>query len=166
MALKWYVQGLGFGLAICFVVVSGVNIWLLRRGRQGRPAIRTERMWTVSVWGIPLAIAVSALAYLCFEVQPTSVFWLTLVALFSVGYLVESKRQLSRCLRGGLAATSLLLVATHILLFGSASFNSAAVLVNGLWLGLATAMIISLAIGAKLSARQKHDFAAAPLSAS
>lgn len=49
------------GLGLSYLAVGGVFIWLARRRDKGRPAPGWERLWTATVCGQPLALAVAAL---------------------------------------------------------------------------------------------------------
>ena len=48
------------GLSMCAVTASGFRIWLARRRDKGRPAPVMERLWTATIWGQPLALALAA----------------------------------------------------------------------------------------------------------
>lgn len=132
------------GLSLCVVVASGVNVWLLRRSQQGRPATRAERIWIATVWGVPAAVAAAALGELSVGLSPTAVFWGLLIALLLHAALCKDKRALSLRLRAGVAGVCTLVLLTHIVKFGGAAFGSAALLVNTLWFALSAAMIVSL----------------------
>lgn len=132
------------GIVLCVVIASGVNIWLLRRMQNGRPAPLAERLWIATLWGVPLAIAASAWGELALEWNPTAIFWGLLCALLIGGVVVKDRRALSRCLRAAVAGAGLVILLTYAGKFGWASFGSAALLVNTLWFALAAAMLVSL----------------------
>jgi len=52
------------GLGLTYLAASGVNIWLARRRDKGRPAPAWERLWSATVWGQPVTMAMAAIASL------------------------------------------------------------------------------------------------------
>lgn len=66
----WFGGGLikivyfALGLGLTYLAASGVNIWLARRRDKGRPAPAWERLWSATVWGQPVAIALAAITSL------------------------------------------------------------------------------------------------------
>jgi uncharacterized iron-regulated membrane protein len=77
-----------FGIALCVITSTGITLWLRKRSRKGLPTERMAAVWTVTVWGIPLALL--AMAWLRFVGGPSvplvSAFWalMLLGLLFSV----------------------------------------------------------------------------------
>lgn len=51
-----------FGLALCTIIASGLNIYFVRRQAQGRAAPRLEAAWAGIVWGTPATLALTLLA--------------------------------------------------------------------------------------------------------
>jgi len=49
------------GLGLTYLSVGGVRIWLARRRDKRNPAPQLERLWAITVWGQPVALATSAL---------------------------------------------------------------------------------------------------------
>lgn len=74
--ISWVV----LGLALTVVSVTGVNIWLARRGRMDW----IDHVWAGFVWGVPLALGGSALMTLAIRVPPLAAFLVLLVC--TVGY--------------------------------------------------------------------------------
>ena len=74
-----------FGISLCVVTSTGITLWLRKRSRKGLPTERLAAAWTVTVWGIPLALL--AMAWLRFAAGPdvplVSAFW----ALMLIGLL-------------------------------------------------------------------------------
>lgn len=105
-----------FGLALTIVSGTGVSIWLMKRRRRGVGVPGAERLWTMTVWGSPLLLALS------FCLEPfgasqsamTAVFWCGLAAaLLAAGLFRMDAATLSRGLRIGLAGLLLAIAGGH-----------------------------------------------------
>ncbi len=57
------------GLSMCVMTASGFRIWLIRRRDRGRPAPVMERLWTATIWGQPLALALAAILSLVMDAK-------------------------------------------------------------------------------------------------
>lgn len=44
-----------FGLALCAVISTGTTLWLMKRRARGLASPRLEALWSVTIWGSPLA---------------------------------------------------------------------------------------------------------------
>lgn len=51
---------IAFGLALAVMTSTGTTLWLRKRERKGLPTRRLAAMWIVVVWGIPLALVLTA----------------------------------------------------------------------------------------------------------
>jgi uncharacterized iron-regulated membrane protein len=143
------------GVALCIVIATGVNIWLLRRAQSGRPAPIAQRLWTTTVWGTPLALGVSALADVIADINGAIVFWLALALVLAAGSRISDVARWSYRLRCALAVVSAGVVVAHAIRFGADAFNEAALPVNLLWLALAcAAAAMALAGSAKVVASE------------
>lgn len=71
---------IGFGLALAVITATGTTLWLRKRQRKGFETRRLQAMWVVVVWGIPLALVLTA--WLRFvggaDVPLVSSFWIGL----------------------------------------------------------------------------------------
>ena len=90
-----------FGLMSTVVVASGVNIWLIKRRKNGRAVPMMERAWQATVWGTPLMLAVIWLLESSLNVSLNTlvaVFWSgLLVLLLGSGWRIEwDKRRVYR----------------------------------------------------------------------
>jgi uncharacterized iron-regulated membrane protein len=47
------------GLALCYLVATGMRIWLIRMRQQGTRVAARWRLWTIFLWGQPLALALA-----------------------------------------------------------------------------------------------------------
>lgn len=108
------------GLALCAVTASGVNIWLARRRDRARPAPIWEKLWTVTIWGQPAILALTALLAL---VGPETIgvilpaLWLgaTMVLYLAAALFTRIDRTLmERTLRYTTAVLLLALAAVHL----------------------------------------------------
>ena len=117
-----------FGLAATVLVVTGVNIWLAKRRYQ----TWLNRYWHASVWGLPLAMTVSAGVALWQPHQVIALFWfLWLFITFALSQISLTKISAQQIL----GASLLVLVACYYLRFGSLITDNTAHAIN---LGLAT----------------------------
>jgi hypothetical protein len=105
------------GLALCVVSASGISTWAARRRDQGRPAPRAERLWRGTVWGVPAALAASAVVALTGTLSPLPVFWVALLAMQTAA-LTRRSAQDAACLGRRAFAIALAAVAViHLLKF-------------------------------------------------
>jgi len=72
-----------FGLALCFIVATGLRIYFVRRREKGNPAPRLESAWEGVVWGMPAILA----ATLCLSVI-TNITDKGLVPIFWIGLIL------------------------------------------------------------------------------
>ncbi|MEW5248797.1 PepSY-associated TM helix domain-containing protein [Microbulbifer sp. 2201CG32-9] len=131
------------GVGMCVLVVSGINIWFLRKRQRGEAVPRLERVWVAQVWGIPFAIALSAVTYLAFAIAATPVFWIVVLVLSVVAAFVGTVAGWSMFLRGATIAACLLAVVVHGVMFGTDSFVRGALVANGVWLLTAAGIGVS-----------------------
>ncbi|HEX7048503.1 MAG TPA: PepSY-associated TM helix domain-containing protein [Gammaproteobacteria bacterium] len=79
------------GILACVMVVSGVNIWLLKRRQRGRAVPALERAWAATAWGTPAAmvlvllIAVAGVAQIGWLV---GIFWAALLLGIAVAIIL------------------------------------------------------------------------------
>lgn len=51
---------ISFGLALAAITATGITLWLRKRQRKGFETARLAAMWIVVIWGIPLALVLTA----------------------------------------------------------------------------------------------------------
>lgn len=51
---------IGFGLALAAITATGTTLWLRKRARKGYDTQRLEAAWAMVVWGVPLALVLTA----------------------------------------------------------------------------------------------------------
>ncbi|RLQ23358.1 PepSY domain-containing protein [Seongchinamella sediminis] len=131
--VTWLLLGLG----LTVVAVSGINIWLARRGRDDA----LDRAWAGVVWGAPLALALSATAAIVFALAPLPVFAGVLAAAIGGGLSRRQTRHYRGALQWLLAASLLLLAGAHTLAYSPAAQRFDITAINlalaaaGLWSG-------------------------------
>lgn len=101
------------GLAMAVVSVSGVNVWLARRKRE----TVLNDVWAGVVWGIPLALAVSAISQILLGIPSLPVLWGSVAASCLYACLRRDPERSRRELRLALGAACLALAAGHGLRF-------------------------------------------------
>lgn len=150
---------IGFGLALAVMTSTGTTLWLTKRRRKGLETRRLGAMWIVVVWGIPLALVLTAwLRFLAGPDAPlVAGFWLglgfaVLAAALRPVWFTEGG------MRNTLAGATALTAVAHVAAFGP---GDAGVLAINIALALAAALVWKRQKPpAVVSARSRH---AAPL---
>ncbi|MFC6632128.1 PepSY-associated TM helix domain-containing protein [Microbulbifer taiwanensis] len=101
------------GLALTVVSVTGVNVWLARRG--GRDWVND--FWCAGVWGTPAAIAMAALGAVVGNFSLIGFFLAGLVACLGLSLWLRDETRSAMLLKWGSAILLLLLVAVHGLIY-------------------------------------------------
>lgn len=114
------------GLALAWVCVSGVDIWLARRDHRSV----VNGLWDGLVWGFPTALAVSAAAALG-EVPATGALLAALGLMPVLAASIADAARRRRALGWALAAALAAVLATHLWRFGLLPGNGAVAGVNG-----------------------------------
>ncbi|WP_419816214.1 PepSY-associated TM helix domain-containing protein [Glacieibacterium sp.] len=65
----------GLGFATCYVVFTGMQLWLRRREANAPKLERLDRLVTVIGFGLPFALSASALGYLLASPSDGAVYW-------------------------------------------------------------------------------------------
>lgn len=103
----------GLGFAMCYVTLTGLRLWLVRRREGARSLEWLDRTVTVVGFGLPLALLVSAVAFLFAMPLGSAVYWTptaflaACAAIILAGFLTPSRAVLDRALQ--LAIAGLLL---------------------------------------------------------
>lgn len=96
------------GLSLTYISVSGINIWLNKRGRTDI----INYLWSGFIYGTPVALAVALITTLVSSLSAYSSFWLSLIACLLFAQFIKNVPKI----RFSLAiATAVLLLATLIL---------------------------------------------------
>lgn len=123
-----------FGLALCTITASGLNVYFARRREQGRAAPRLEAGWAGVVWGAPAALALTLLASVTGLLEGTwlvTAFWLTLLIVIVASVTSGNKQRYNKAMRLVTALLLVLAVLSHGILNWE-SLGSQAVLVVSL----------------------------------
>lgn len=126
------------GLALTAVSVSGINIWLKKRGK--RDAI--NNLWLGLVWGSPVALALAGIAQIGLQLSAIPVFWLSVVAAMAYAQLRDAPVRVRSQLIGLSVLTLLALVLVHLLRFWPSALEPIALLVNGSLVGIAVLLAV------------------------
>lgn len=135
--LKLIYMVLGSGLTV--IVATGGNVWLARRRDQGRPAPRLERIWTATLWGQPLILALLVIAAVIVPNLPlAAAYWgLTCVGWCLGATLFEADR-LKSLLKKLLGAALLVVGISHLGMWGMRDAASLSIDLVLLLIGVAT----------------------------
>lgn len=115
------------GLALTVICVSGVNLWL--RKRQHEDAL--SDYWAAVVWGTPLAMTVAALVSVLSGFSATVTFWVALMLTIVYSALREQPKRVTQQLITATVLGLVVLVVSHIALFGVSLSQPAALWING-----------------------------------
>ena len=123
MAIKWLYFVLG--LALTYVCITGINIWLIKR----RYKDWLNRAWPAAVWGLPLAIVVGACAQMINLVAVIPAFWLCWLTTVVGAGVSKDEGAISGVLMiaNGVVSLALLLIygLTHqFIWFGAGAINT------------------------------------------
>lgn len=129
------------GLGLCFMCVTGLNIWFRRQQQAGSPRAKTERLWLAALWGFPCAVVLTAITSFWWSHASVALFWSASLLLAAISLAANSRRQVSLGLRLLLVTLIISVLMVHIAHFGGAAFSGASLLVNSLWLIAALALI-------------------------
>ncbi|MEX1220548.1 MAG: PepSY-associated TM helix domain-containing protein [Idiomarina sp.] len=125
------------GLALTVICVSGINLWLQKRGK--RDAL--TNLWLGIVWGSPAALAVAGIAQIGLQVSAIPVFWLGVLAAMVYAQWRSAYAQVRSQLIGLTVVALVSLVLVHLLRFGASALEPISILVNSCLLGIALLLI-------------------------
>jgi uncharacterized iron-regulated membrane protein len=124
------------GLSLTIISATGINIWLARR----RTRDYVNDLWMGTVWGAPLALALTAVTAVVFHLPSTALFWFTLAA--SVGWALRTQEP-ARARKDLCAASAMLLLvllAGYFVTYDAQEITPVAWWVNGGVLSVAAVM--------------------------
>ena len=78
------------GLALTYISVSGINMWLHKRGRVDS----INYLWSGFVYGTPLALSISLLLTLLSDMSAHKGFWLILIVSLLVAWLLKNIKRI------------------------------------------------------------------------
>ena len=93
------------GAAVTVVSATGMSIWLIKRRARGAPSPRLEGLWSATLWGAPLLIALAFVLRTVVgkDAPMIALFWIGLALLVGIGIALARARPLAIALRGALA---------------------------------------------------------------
>lgn len=91
------------GLALTVCCVTGVNMWFRSAHAKGRPVGTADRLWRAVVWGVPIALGVTALFSSLDEARLPGLFYGTILVL-TLSALLPLEMDFYDCLLRGLLA--------------------------------------------------------------
>jgi len=120
------------GMCLCVCIAAGCDIWLLRQRQRGTPHPRLEKAWTGVVWGIPLALTLSAIGWLALEWPPLYSFWIGSALMVGASTRFPDRTRLATTVKSVLLVAMVALVLMHLALFGAGATRGAAGMINSL----------------------------------
>lgn len=105
----------GLGFAMCYVTLTGLRLWLVRRRERQRSLDWLERAVTVVGFGLPFALGAAAVGFLVTMPLGSAVFWTPAVFLIASaiaiigGFTARSNAQLDYALQTATGVTLLAL---------------------------------------------------------
>lgn len=124
------------GLSLTVVCATGVNIWLAKR----RTCDYLNDLWMGTIWGAPMALALTAVTTVVCGIPSTALFWLALVAALGWALYVGQPACAKRDLCAVTALLIMLLLAGYVVRFDITRLPLVAWSVNGGLLAIAVAM--------------------------
>ena len=115
------------GLSLTVVCVTGINIWLNKRGLVNW----INYAWSAFVWGVPLALTASAISAILIEQSELFAFISTLVVAVSWSLHRKHVNQINRTLIRLLLLALILLLSTYATVHSQYILTSAAMIING-----------------------------------
>jgi uncharacterized iron-regulated membrane protein len=103
------------GFAMCYVTLTGLRLWLVRRRSDTRLLEWLDRSVSIVGFGLPLGLAAAAAAFLVTMPMGSAAYWTGATFLFASlaaivgGFLAPSRQLLDRALLGGTGVIMLLL---------------------------------------------------------
>lgn len=125
------------GLSLTVASVSGINIWLSKSDGDDR----LKRLWAGFVWGVPLALALSALTVLYPVSSPLSIFLACLALSLVVALRISSAQQVAAILKAFCAAVLAILGLAHLITYPPGEFGAYLWWVNSALLGVAGSLL-------------------------
>jgi len=132
-----------FGMALCFIIASGLGIYFRKRRDKGRPAPRLEGAWEGLIWGTPFMLALTLFASSVMGTSASalvSLFWLGLVPVCVIGAIIADQDRMVRL--GRFSSGSAILIAA----IGHAVANSNGAATSIWWSGTISLSIVGFAL--------------------
>ncbi len=114
----------GLGFAMCYVTLTGLRLWVVRRANEARSLAWLDRMVTIVGLGLPFALLCTAVAFLCSTSSGNALFWtpvgfLMASALVIIGgAFISDRGNLSLLLERGMGILMVILPLLRLLMGG------------------------------------------------
>lgn len=131
------------GALLCFIVATGLNIYLLKSAEKGQPKQKLAAAWSACVWGAPALLALTLLLSLVGlgEYLMSWVFWTGLTAL-SVGLpFVADAGRIGFLLRRATGAALILASILHQIMFFNVASDTTFAVLNACLIVLGAALV-------------------------
>ncbi|WDE10246.1 PepSY-associated TM helix domain-containing protein [Thalassomonas haliotis] len=115
------------GLSLTVVCVTGINIWLNKRGLVNW----INYAWSAFVWGVPLALTTSAISAILLTQSELFAFITTLVVALAWSLRQKHVKQINQTLIRLLLLALVLLLSTYAIVHSQYLLTSAAMIING-----------------------------------
>lgn len=124
----WWVKFLYFilGISLTYIAISGINIWLAKR--KYKDAI--NHIWIGFVWGTPIALVLTAFTRFAFSYTSNSAFWFILIAACTYTAVIKSEQTSRLHLQCMLFTSSVILITTYSVKYGSHAFTPLPLTIN------------------------------------
>ena len=120
--------------------MTGINVWFARRKTRDY----LNDVWAGIVWGLPLALVVSAVTQVLLDIPSGGIFWLTTLVVTVASLRFRDEQRSARVLKLALAVATGILLAGFFIRFGTDAMKPAA-------LGMNLALFAVLLVFARLS---------------
>lgn len=114
------------GLALTYISVSGINMWLNKRGRVDN----INYLWCGFVYGTPLALSAALMTTVFINASPYWCFWLILASCLIAARLVKSVAKIRYLLLMATSATLLVTLTGYSFIYGKYTLIPAIITIN------------------------------------
>lgn len=103
----------GLGFAMCYVTLTGLRLWVVRRARESRSLGWLDRTVTIVGLGLPFALLCTAMAFILSTSSERALFWtpagflIASAVAIAGGVIIRERARLSLLLEGGMAVLML-----------------------------------------------------------
>ena len=149
-----------FGVGMCYLCITGMNIWFRRQQQAGNPRLTLERTWTAVVWGFPLAISLGLLVDFFIPDQHIALFWITSLLFISSSAFFKTRQQISAYFPVFIIGVLISILIIHAVKHGAFAFNGASLLINLLLLIAILLLITGRVIKRKSLSKNVQDYPA------
>ncbi len=114
----------GLGFAMCYVTLTGLRLWVVRRANETRSLGWLDRMVTIVGLGLPFALLCTAVAFLCTTSSGTALFWtpagflIASALVIIAGALIADRARFGVLLEGGMGILMLILPPLRLIMGG------------------------------------------------